>query len=100
MMHLFKFDSLITPSIAKFLFYIGVFLSVIGALGVFGTGMTMMNYQPVLGLGYIFGGLILILLGIIASRVTTEMILVIFMIRDELAWQREQQQLRQAPTAE
>jgi hypothetical protein len=89
MQQLFKFDSLITPSIVKFLFYFGVICSVIGALGVFGSGMSLMQYQAMLGLAYIIGGIILIVGGIIFSRVVTEMILVMFMIRDELAWQRQ-----------
>lgn len=92
MMRLFKFDSLITPSIIKFLFYIGVAFSILGALGVIGSGVSMMQYQTMMGFGTIIGGLLLILLGIVGSRVFTEMILVMFMIRDELAWQREHSQ--------
>ena len=91
-MRLFKFDSLITPSIIKVLFYIGVAGSVLGALVTIVSGIEIMSYQPMLGLGYIVGGLLLILLGIVGSRVFTEMILVLFMIRDELAWQRQQHQ--------
>jgi ABC-type uncharacterized transport system fused permease/ATPase subunit len=86
---LFKFDSLITPSILKFVFYTGVVLSVLGALSVIASGFKLMEYQFVLGLAYIVGGLILTLVGIVVSRVVTEMMLVIFMIRDELAWQRQ-----------
>lgn len=92
MMRLFKFDSLITPSIIKFVFYIGIVFSVLGALVVIGSGLSMMSYQPMMGLGTIIGGLVMILLGILVSRIYTEMILVFFMIRDELAWQREQRQ--------
>jgi cytochrome c biogenesis protein CcdA len=89
MSQLFKFDSLITPSIVKFVFYFGVLCSVIGALGVLASGMRVMQYQSVLGLAYIVGGIVVIVGGIILSRVATEMILVMFMIRDELAWQRQ-----------
>ena len=92
MLSLFKFNTLLTPSIIKFLFYFGVFFSFVGALGVIGSGINLMQYQTIVGLGVIIGGLVLILVGIIASRVFTEMVLVIFMIRDELAWQREQRQ--------
>ena len=89
MPNLFKFDSLITPSIVRFLFYFGVFCSVIGALAVFSSGMSFMQYQFALGLAYILGGIIVIVGGVIFSRVAAEMILVMFMIRDELAWQRQ-----------
>jgi hypothetical protein len=64
----------------------------LGALGVIGSGISMMQYQTMMGFGTIIGGLLLILFGIVGSRVFTEMILVMFMIRDELAWQREQHQ--------
>jgi len=90
MLQLFKFDSLVTPSIIKFMFYFGVICSAFGALTTIGTGMTMMQYQPMLSFAYIIGGLIIALIGVIMSRVGTELILVLFMIRDELAWQRQQ----------
>jgi hypothetical protein len=86
MMRLFKFDSLITPSIAKFLFYIGVAIWTLIGLG---TMAGAMRYSVI---GGILGGSLLVLVGIVVSRVLTEMTLVIFMIRDELAWQREQRQ--------
>ena len=97
MTRLFKFDSLVTPSIIKFLFYLGVIGSIIGSviggLGIMGSGAAIMQYQSMLGLAYIVGGLILLivgtLVGIVVSRVMAELILVLFMIRDELAWQRE-----------
>lgn len=95
MTRLFKFDSLITPSIIKLLFYLGVALSVLLALGVIGSGLGLMTQAPLSGIGCILGGLIGIGLGIVGSRVAAEMILVQFMIRDELAWQRQQRQAGQ-----
>lgn len=89
MMRLFTFDTLVTPSIVKFLFYIGVALSALGALSVIVSGIGMMQYQTAMGFGVVVGGLLLVGLGIIVSRVYTETILVLFMIRDELAWQRQ-----------
>ena len=89
MSRLFKFDSLITPSIVKFLFYFGVTLSVIGSIGIVASGLQMMNYQFMLGLVYIIGAVLATVAGIVMSRVAAEMILVLFMIRDELAWQRQ-----------
>ncbi len=89
---LLTFDVLITPSIIKFLFYIGIAASIIESLGIISYGVVTLNDQFWLGFSYIFGGLFLILLGIIGSRVVAEMILVLFMIRDELAWQRQQRQ--------
>ena len=96
-MRLFQFDSLVTPSIAKFVFYFGVVISALGALGVIGSGAMMMQYQLASGIGTIIGGLLLTIGGIIVSRIATEMVLVLFMIRDELAWQREQRQAAAQP---
>lgn len=90
MMHLFKFDTLITPSIIKFMFYFGVVLSAIGALATIGSGLAIMKYQPMAAFAYIIGGLIVALIGVIMSRVFSELVLVLFMIRDELAWQRQE----------
>lgn len=89
MLRLFRFDSLITPSIIKFLFFVGVAISVLGALGAVVNGLSIMGQSPFMGLGTILVGLVLVLVGIVISRVATEMTLVLFMIRDELAWQRE-----------
>jgi hypothetical protein len=89
MSRIFKFDTLITPSIVRFLFYFGVVVSVIAALGILGTGLKLMDYQFMLGLSYMIGGVLVTVIGIIVSRVIAEMILVLFMIRDELAWQRQ-----------
>jgi hypothetical protein len=90
MMQLFKFDTLVTPSIIKFMFYFGVVCSALGALATIGSGLELMKYQPMLGFAYIIGGLMIVLAGVVMSRVVTEFTLVIFMIRDELAWQRQQ----------
>ena len=100
MMRLFKFDSLITPSIIKFVFYLGIAGSALGALSVIGSGLSLMRYQGALGFALILGGLALILVGIVVSRVTTEVILVLFMIRDELAWQRQNTEKSTAQAAE
>ncbi|AWJ86792.1 hypothetical protein TSH58p_25435 (plasmid) [Azospirillum sp. TSH58] len=88
-MGLFKFDRLLTPSIIKVLFYIGVIASVISAFTIISSGVAMMQWQVWAGLASIVGGLLLVFVGIIASRVATEIIMVLFMIRDELVWQRQ-----------
>lgn len=89
MSRLFKFDTLIAPSIVRFLFYFGVTVSVIVALGIVGSGLKLMDYSFMLGLAYMIGGVLVTAIGTILSRVTAEMVLVLFMIRDELAWQRQ-----------
>jgi hypothetical protein len=100
MKYLLSFDHLITPSIIKFFFYFGIGFSVLGGLGILASGFTIMQYQFILGIAYIIGALIVILAGVVASRVFSEMVLVLFMIRDELAWQRENRQMPAAAPTE
>jgi len=72
------------------MFYFGVVLSAIGALATISSGLAIMKYQPMTAFAYIIGGLIVALIGVIMSRVFSELVLVLFMIRDELAWQRQE----------
>ena len=92
-MNMLKFDTLITPTIVKWIFYLGVVVSMLTGLvpvltakymGAFGFEVDMTAAVLV--------GCLLALIGILTSRVAAEMVLVIFMIRDELAWQRERQE--------
>ena len=84
---LFTFDNLITPSIIRLMFYVVVIVECLGALGVI---ITLLNaYIPVgLALLGIIGVIIGLLVVIVGARIGAELVLVLFMIRDELAWQR------------
>jgi len=88
---LFNFNTLITPRVMKLLFAAGVVVSALMALGLISAGLE---------LAHSFGGALLSLLvvifaiaaffiGVIASRVSCECILVMFMIRSELAHMRQ-----------
>jgi len=72
------------------MFYFGVACSALGALATIGSGIAVMQYQPMAAFAYIIVGLIVALIGVIMSRVFSELVLVLFMIRDELAWQRQE----------
>ncbi|GBR07034.1 DUF4282 domain-containing protein [Asaia siamensis] len=101
MKSLLSFDTLITPKFIKFFFYIGVVICILGGLGtlisIFSGSMAMAQaagtskiIAALLGLvGGVIGGVIVAVVGIVLARVSSELTLVIFMIRDELAWQRE-----------
>ena len=88
---LFNFNTLITPRVMKLLFAVGVVISGLASLGLIGAGLEF---------AHSFGGALLSLLvilfavaaffvGVIASRVSCECILVMFMIRSELAHLRQ-----------
>lgn len=96
---LFNFNTLITPRVMKLLFAVGVIVSAILSLVLISAGLSF---------AHSFGGgllsLVIVVLavagffiGVIASRVSCECILVMFMIRSELAHMR--QTLAPAPAA-
>ncbi|BBC81551.1 hypothetical protein HK27_02455 [Acetobacter orientalis] len=101
MKSLLTFDTLITPKFIKFFFYVGVFFCFLSGFGTFLsillsciTAAQASGSSSALGAigGLILGlivGLIVTLVGIVLARVSSELTLVVFMIRDELAWQRE-----------
>ena len=89
---LFNFNTLITPRVMKLLFFVGVIVSGLGSLGVIGAGLT---YARMLGGGgmsslfVVIVAIVMFFVGVIASRVSCECILVMFMIRSELAHMRQ-----------
>lgn len=89
MMRLFKFDTLITPSIIKFIFFFNVVIYCLTALGIVFQGLSLLGSNFFEGIAYIIGAVILLLLLTLISRIGAELVLVVFMIRDELAWQRQ-----------
>ncbi|GAN87220.1 DUF4282 domain-containing protein [Komagataeibacter intermedius] len=103
---LLSFNTLITPQFMKIFYYIGVVVCVlsglgtfVGILGVFINSAQMLGHSTTLAAlgGLIVGGigaLIITVLSIIMTRIGCETVLVVFMIRDELAWQRENTQKR------
>ncbi|MBR0560605.1 DUF4282 domain-containing protein [Neokomagataea anthophila] len=101
MRSIFSFENLITPTIIKILFYIGVVLCCLSGFATLSTIITSMiasaeltgHSTTLAGIGGLFLGLIVgsivTVIGVILTRISCELTLVIFMIRDELAWQRE-----------
>lgn len=101
MKSLLTFDTLITPKFIKFFFYVGVFFCFVSGFGVFlsiliscitaaqatGSSSTLAAIGGLIA--GLIAGLIVTLVGIVFARVSSELTLVVFMIRDELAWQRE-----------
>ncbi len=96
-MFLLSFKSLITPSLIRLVFYVVVGLSVVAALILLSRALSVMDYLPgPLGLLAVIGSILGPLLFIVLARVAAELTMVVFMIRDELAWQREQRSISSA----
>lgn len=83
-----SFENMITPTIIKILFWVGIGVSGISAIITFFTGIAMMFDRYSSG----FGGFIIMLssiivfaLGILFSRIYCELLIVIFKIHESLA---------------
>lgn len=83
---LLNFDKMITPTIIKILFYIGLVLSVIAGLVVFFSGIaTAINQENFLpALGGLLGGPLAIIVGVLIARVYAELMILAFKIHEHL----------------
>lgn len=84
---LFSFDKLITPSIIKIIFIISVVIIGFASLCIFVGGIEESS-SVFIGFLAIIPAAIFFCIAVLVARISAEMTLVIFMIRDELAWQR------------
>ena len=85
---LLKFDSLITPGIVRLLFYVLVTVLCLGFVVVAITLLSSRDAPAGLAVLGIIGAFIGLIVSVVMLRISTELVLVVFMIRDELAWQR------------
>ncbi|GEM_PF-3824854 len=88
---LFNFNTLITPRVMKLLFAVGVVVSALTALALVKAGLSFADSfgGAFLSLLTIIFAIATFFIGVIASRVSCECILVMFMIRSELAHLRQ-----------
>ena len=89
-MFLLRFNNLVTPVLIRFVFYAAVALAVILGLYIFNQSSSVGQFSAAAGMLMMLGSVVAPLVLILVARVAAELVLVIFMIRDELAWQREQ----------
>ena len=85
-----SFERMITPIIIKILFYLGLISSLVGGVVFFFTtafvGLGWKNFGQILWgfvLG-ILGGLLIVLLGALATRIYCELMILIFRINETL----------------
>jgi len=79
-----NFDVMITPTIIKILFWIGVAASVVFGLFTSLSGLGMMAYDGIMGFFTFILGLIIIAVGSILSRIYCELMIVFFKIQETL----------------
>ncbi|HOM67057.1 MAG TPA: DUF4282 domain-containing protein [Brevefilum fermentans] len=85
-----SFERMITPVIIKVLFYIGLVVSVIGGIVVF-IGSVIAGFADggvgsiLLGLiGGLIGGVLTVFLGVLATRIYAELLILFFRINETL----------------
>jgi hypothetical protein len=91
---LFQWDRFITPSIVKSLYWLAIVLvGLWGLTGIF-NGLAAMALNPFAGFIMIIASLVSIVLGIVASRVAAEFVLIVFRINEHLGAIRDQGERR------
>lgn len=79
-----NFDTMITPMIIKILFWVGVVGSVIAGLGIAFSGIGLMTYSGFEGFMTFIGGLIVIVIGLLVTRVYCELLIIFFKMHESL----------------
>ncbi|WP_347862261.1 DUF4282 domain-containing protein [Salimicrobium sp. PL1-032A] len=80
MKNFLNFNKMITPSIIKIIFYIGVVITVLVGIGMIASGM-----DSVYGGGFqVFSGMLFILIGPLIIRVYCELLIVMFKMHESL----------------
>jgi hypothetical protein len=87
---LFQWDRFITPTIVKTFYVLVVALIILfGISGIF-SGLAMMAVSPFGGFLVVLYSIASVVVGIIFSRIVTELILIVFRINEHLGAIREQ----------
>jgi hypothetical protein len=91
---LFQWDRFITPTIIKTFYWLVIAMTVLfGISGMF-SGLAAMAVNPFGGLIVVLSSLAAILVGIVASRIAAEFVLIVFRINEHLGAIRDQQGFR------
>jgi len=91
MKDLLYFESMITPKIITFLYWLMLVGALLFGLFTIFSGFSMMRFSFFGGLGTVFGGLLSIALGALLARVYCELMIVLFKMNEAL------QELRRKP---
>jgi hypothetical protein len=80
-----KFDQYLTPAIIRYFYFLLLVLILLGGVGgVFG-GIALLFAQPISGIIAIISTLVSTLVGIVAARISIEIIMVLFQNNEHLA---------------
>lgn len=86
----FSFERMITPVIIKILFYIGLVASLVGGIIFFSStafaGIRFKGFNQILWGFFVggLGGILIVFLGALASRIYAELLILVFRINESL----------------
>lgn len=86
----FSFERMITPVIIKIVFYIGLIASLVGGVVFFSTtaftGIRFRGFTQILWGFFVggLGGILIVFLGALASRIYAELLILVFRINESL----------------
>ena len=90
---LFQWERFITPSVIKIFYWLAIGLSIMVGLSGAKAGLTLMIGSPIDGVIMMLGSLLGILIGILASRIVAEFVLITFRINEHLGAIRNRGQM-------
>jgi len=91
---LFQWDRFITPTIVKTFYVLVVALIILFGISGILSGLAMMAMSPFGGFLVVLSSIASVLVGIIFSRIVTELILIVFRINEHLGAIRDQGGMR------
>jgi len=85
MRDLFFLDSMVTPKIITFIYWILLAATVVGALMIVGSGIKAMDFSVMAGLGTIFVATpVFVVLAALVARIYCEVMIVLFRMNESL----------------
>jgi hypothetical protein len=89
--HLFQWERFVTPTVIKVFYWLAVVISVmLGAAGAV-TSLTTMAFNPFVGMIFLITSVLGASMGVIASRIAAEFVLIVFRINEHLGAIRNQE---------
>jgi Domain of unknown function (DUF4282) len=87
---LFQWERFVTPTVIKVFYWLAVVISILLGLAGVVDALTTMAFNPFAGVVYLIISVLGACIGIVASRITAEFVLIVFRINEHLGAIRNQ----------
>lgn len=82
--NLFQWERFVTPTVIKVFYWLAVVISILLGLAGAITALGTMAFNPFVGMIFLISSLLGICMGVIASRIVAEFVLIVFRINEHL----------------